>query len=1534
MFVGCCLSFATPSLAAQKVRLQLKWLHQFQFAGYYAALEQGYYRDVGLDVELVPAVPGQDSQEEVLQGRAQFGISNSSLILQRGRGKPVVVLASVYQHSPEVLLVRKDTGITRAEQLVGKRVMLGKHNEELLAFFRKLNIPLDSIEQVEHSFKSQDLIQGRVDAMSVYVTDPLYSTETLGSTYIAFSPRAVGIDFYGDVLYTTEQVIAQDPQMVRKFRAASMKGWEYAMSHQAELVDLIYKKYSQRFSRENLTYEANQSIPLLFNNVVEIGYTNPKRWKHIAATYADLGMLPNDFPITGFLYDDSKPTLPNWVYGAAVALVALLLASVILTLRYLRSNRHLQQEFQAQLAKFEELRLGKERLSLALKGAGDGVWDWDNVTGNVRYSKSYKAMLGFRESEFADRPKEWMERVHPDDRAEMAAGVRRYFSAKAEPEGREPSFSSEYRMRCKDGSWKWMLSRGNVVERDGEGKPLRMIGTLSDITQRKEAERQQLQQLIDATPDAIIIINQQGLIRYINQSAIVLFGYPREQLVGQSVEMLVPLTLRDTHQNLRKTLTSQTIELRQMLQRRLPVMALRHDGIEIPVEVSLCSAELNAQMMVVATVSDLSERKIFEENLRSSEERYRQIVETAVEGVWIIDLQGKTIFVNPRLTQMLGYSEEQIIGRPLTDFMDDEGLELARVFLQQVEEGSTKRCDLKFCRADQSSLWAAMAATPVRDSEGKMSGAMAMITDVSERRNAVDALTANNQRLASIFNAVTNGVILQNEQGKILERNTAAIAMLNLDEEDGLPQNWALIGENGRRLRKENFPLTMAWQSGAAVRDVVVGVRREGGGIRWLSVNVEPIRDIDGKIIQMVSSFTDITERKQAADLLRESEERLQEIIEALPVALFIKDAQERFLMINHASEIQFGLTAANLNEISATQFLQPEEVEMHVELDQRAWNSRALLECEEQLWHVGKGEKRHIRTYRKPVFDKLGHAAYLIYVCVDVTEHRRAEIALRELNESLEERVANRTLQLAQAKKVAEEASNSKGIFLANMSHEIRTPMNGVIGMAYLALQTELTPKQRDYIQKIQYAGEYLLGIIDDILDFSKIEAGKMELEEGEFSIESLMQGLENVVAVRLESKDLTLKMSMAENLPPVLIGDQLRLSQILVNLVNNAVKFSNQGEIQVRISLKESDEQSCLLFFEVEDQGIGISEESLKKLFLSFQQADTSTTREYGGTGLGLVICKEMVQLMGGEIGVNSTLGVGSSFWFTARLGLGQLSADSADKKENAVAALRNCLQDYSILLAEDNPFNQQIASEILQQAGAQVVVVNNGLEALEQLRQQKFDCVLMDVQMPQMDGLQATRVLRNDPAFQQILIIAMTANATVQDRQACLDCGMNAFVTKPIQPMLLYETLLGWLKGRCVIEEVVPKASGSLPTNADIIDLRVLANLIGGGTQNIAKFTHEFLRSCEHGMQEFDGALQAQDLERCAAIAHRMKSAAKTVGALGFSRLCQQIESLGNESNESNEAIVRDLAQQMHQLLAQIHEEVAQYPELSPS
>ena len=1508
------LAAGSNVLAAETVTLQLKWQHQFQFAGYYAAQDKGYYREVGLDVTLAEAEPGIDPVQAVLDGKAQYGVGTSSLLLRRASGAPVVVLASIFQHSAAALVVRRGADGKRVPWNRA-RLMLSPTDHEALAYLQRDGVRLNQLDIRQHSFNYDDLLQGRVDAMSVYTTNASFVLDRANLSYDLLSPRVAGIDFYGDNLYTTESELREHPERARAMRAATLKGWRYAMDHPGEIADLIRARYPNRATREQLMYEAHQTAPLLEQNLIELGYSNPVRWQAIADTYASLGMLPAGFELDGFLYRASSFT-PPWQYAAGVLAAAL---ALLAAWRLRKLSRALRGA---------EGRVGDaERIaSFALEGSGEGLWDSQPQLPQLHLSPRYCEILGYQPGELAPRDVEdWAQHVHPDDRQRVMAEA----LALNDPQHAATPLTQEFRMACRDGSWKWVLTRGMVLARDATGRPLRISGTMGDISYRVQAEEARLSAVLEAMPGAMLVADRSGRVHQANAACERCFIYPQGQMAGASMELLVPDVMRGAPGRARELFSRPQMPGRVLTARR-------NDGSYFPAMIHLSPMQMAGQGLSVISVRDMTQRQRAEEALHASSERYRLIVQTAAEGIWMTDAGDQTSFVNPTMAAMLGYQPEEMLGRPMRDFMDPDSH--ARIGHPQRHPGQPEQADVRFHRKDHSTLWGLLSATQINADNGSYAGTLAMVTDITDRRLAELALRHSSQRLASVFNAVTNGLVVLDSAGHVLESNAAAARLLGRGAGRGLAQ-WEGMHEDGTPFAPAEHPVQLALSSGESVRDVVMGVPHPDGRTSWLSVNAEPMRDEQGASLMVVASLTDISYRKRIEDALRRNELRLQEIITMLPIGLFIKDPDSRMILMNPASEQLFGYRFDELNAGDYSALHAPEDVAAFRAKDQEAFAGGVQIDYEETVWNAVLGEQRHMRTFKRPVYDERGQAAYLICICLDISDSKHAEHKLRELNEHLEERVAQRTAQLDEARKMAEEASQAKGQFLANMSHEIRTPMNGVIGMAYLALKTELDARQRDYLEKIRFAGEHLLRIIDDILDFSKIEAGKLEIEQADFAIEHVVQTLNTVVAPKAHSRGLTLQFDIDPALPRVLRGDPLRLGQVLINYTNNAIKFSENGAIEIRIRKVVGDSEHCVLRFEVRDHGIGLSEEEQGKLFQSFQQADTSTTREYGGTGLGLAICKQLAQLMGGDVGVESAPGQGSTFWFTARLGVSQrevpeIISQVRDAAAELLASTRSAtvmsaLKDARILLVEDNTFNQQIALEMLEEAGSSVCLANNGAEALDLLHQASFDCVLMDVQMPLMDGLEATRRIRADPELSETRVLAMTATATNEDRARCLEAGMDDFITKPIQPALMYQTIASWLPERGA-EAPAPlpprRQRGFRPTLAgdpDVIDLSILAQLLGYHPDKIRKFAFKFLQATEAGFNEMQAALEAGEVHKMRELGHRIKSSARTVGAIGMADLCQAMENLAGATPEDELEQARVLLERLWPLLARISE-----------
>jgi signal transduction histidine kinase/CheY-like chemotaxis protein/HPt (histidine-containing phosphotransfer) domain-containing protein len=492
---------------------------------------------------------------------------------------------------------------------------------------------------------------------------------------------------------------------------------------------------------------------------------------------------------------------------------------------------------------------------------------------------------------------------------------------------------------------------------------------------------------------------------------------------------------------------------------------------------------------------------------------------------------------------------------------------------------------------------------------------------------------------------------------------------------------------------------------------------------------------------------------------------------------------------------------------------------------------------------------------------------------------------------------------ELRQAKELAEQASRSKGEFLANMSHEIRTPMNAVIGMTQLALDAESPEARRDAILKASRAAQSLLGILNDILDFSKVEAGRLEFERVPLSLSELLSGLQDVFASTARDKGIALRFEVEPSLPGGLSGDPLRLRQILQNLLGNALKFTAEGQIVVRVEKVSEEDGGVVCRFSVRDTGPGIAPEHLPRLFQSFFQTDSSVTRKYGGTGLGLAISKRLVELMGGRIGVESEPGRGSCFWFQLPLARDTSQGDSAGEAAPALPRGRR------VLLVEDNRLNQEVALYFLLRAGLEVDVAAHGAEALEKLSRHAYDAVLMDCQMPVLDGYEATRRIRGMPRFARLPIIAMTANALEGDRERSLEAGMNDHLNKPIDADRLYRTLDRWLaqgdgEAEGVGEKPAAVDSGAAAGRPDPrhVDMDSALVNLDGDVALYRRIVGMFVGDAPAYWERFRKARAGGDAQGATLAAHTLKSLAASIGAQALSRHAQALETASKGRDES--------------------------------
>ena len=919
----------------------------------------------------------------------------------------------------------------------------------------------------------------------------------------------------------------------------------------------------------------------------------------------------------------------------------------------------------------------------------------------------------------------------------------------------------------------------------------------SEAKERRSSE-ERFRQVIEFAPVAMIMVDSCGVIELVNNRAEQTFGYAQDELLGRTIDGLLPERFRKGHPRLREGYSLNPVQRAMGSGRDL--YGLRKDGEQVPVEIGLSSVMTADGLKVITSVVDISERRRMDKALRESEQRIHLMFDNIDDhAILMLDPTGCVVSWNVGAERLKGYKREEIIGKHFSLFYPPEDVadgKLERLLIVAEREGRVEDEGLHR-RSDGSLFLASMNMNAVRGPEGELRGFVMVTRDITERKRIESELIETNERFAVAAEAAGLGFWDYDIETRTTRWDDQMLRIYGLTR--------AVEQTQIRSLAYTYIHPDDHLKFEAEVREVINGARdldieyrivQPGGRVRHLKAAASLKRDSTGRAARLVGVSFDITDSKQIENKLVEANERFAIASEAAGLRFWDFDVDTRSVGWNEEIFRLRGLARPE----GVRDLLRFE----HLHDDDRARIEEQLLaaalglhsfDCEYRIVRPD-GRIRHMKAAASLNQGPTGRGRRLIGVSFDITERKEAQLCLEE------------------ARDTAESANRAKTEFLAVMSHEIRTPLTSIGGFIDLLSHTDnLTSQQLRYIDFVQTANSALLTVINDILDFSKVEAGQMEIETRAFDLSKVVQDAVAIVRPLAQQKNLAMTVSLEPGAPEPLLGDAARLRQVLLNLLNNAIKFTATGSIDVSVRWRTTPDTPDKVRFDVTDTGIGIPAEQQDRLFKRFSQADSSIARQYGGTGLGLAICKRIVEQMGGEIGIVSSAGKGSTVWFTANLPVAnsaQIEAEAGSPSFEVEAGAHSGLLDaspvaplgerYRLLLVDDIDTNREIVQAYLERGGYHVVTAASARDAFNLLEIETIDLILMDVQMPVMDGVAATRYIRTlAPPVGKIPIIALTGNILPQQIRSFIDAGMEDHIGKPIEPSKLYEVVKRWLPAK---------------------------------------------------------------------------------------------------------------------------------------
>ncbi|MGV3504270.1 MAG: PAS domain S-box protein [Adhaeribacter sp.] len=892
-----------------------------------------------------------------------------------------------------------------------------------------------------------------------------------------------------------------------------------------------------------------------------------------------------------------------------------------------------------------------------------------------------------------------------------------------------------------------------------------------------------------------------------------------------------------------------------------------HQGATDFIPLHLLSAEvIGRTARQLLTIHRLEQQRLLaEDQLNLNKERLREAQKMARLGNWELNLDTKELIWSEEMYQILEWDPSI---KPDFDTVNasihpqDRAL-YERVITEALKKKKHYQAEYRMIMPGGRIKYTTAQGYPVLDPAGQVTGISGTLQDISDRVSTRNALKESEKRYLMLLETMTEGVLHVDNDQRILFANKSFCQMMGYSKQEVIGQSFYRFLPNGpsREVIEQKSVLRHQLISDQYELELV---KKDGTPI-CLLVGASPQQDENGQVTGSLGTFTDISERKKIEEALQSSEKLFRTLFEDAQAFLCTHTLDGTLLSINKAGARMAGLAPEALQGKNFRQLVAPE-----AESDFAAY--LAIIRQQHQATGIFRiinqvEDTFHYIVYRNILYQESGKEPYVIVSAQDITDRISVEEELR------------------QAKLVAENSVKVKEQFLANISHEIRTPMNGIIGLTGVLQKMIAEEEQKGYLKAIQSSADKLLIIINDILDFSKIEAGKLEFEKTEFSPRRVLQESMQLFEAKAAEKNNKLKVIIDADVPQTVVGDPGKLSQILNNLLSNATKFTQQGQIRVYLELVAELPDAYQMEFQVQDTGIGIPENKLLSIFDSFTQGSSDTTRKYGGTGLGLTICKQIVELQGGSIQVKSKPNQGSTFTFTLSFMKAQHSCEESWLTAAPVQVNPGDLGRLRILLAEDNQINQLLVRKVTRDWGYELDIAENGVQALTMFRENHYDIILMDMQMPEMDGYEAMAVIRNSAGPEKATpIIALTAHASQREAAKCLEAGADIYVSKPFKPDELLTHIAVLVRKNPAFQVSAPEAAQKDAAESNpgkYINLQYLEEMAEGDQHFIAEILSMFVEQTPRNLEHLQAFSREKDWKGVKALAHKMKSSVVMIG-----------------------------------------------------